>query len=534
MKKITPSNLGIGGGSGSITVQDEGSALSTEATTLNFVGAGVTASGTGSTKTITISGGGSSGGTTSETWGASLNGKLNIWNTDKNIVIGAESNSASSEPSSSLTGANNTVIGYEAQYNMANANYNVAIGHQANKAYGTGYANGRSVYVGAYAGSETGSTGNIYNTCVGYLSGQRNRAYCTTIGYLAGRGYYNPTSGQRGTSALGYQAGYHNYSFYNDYNTYVGYRSGITNSQGDYNIHIGYQAWSVSASQNNQISIGREARSTTSCISIGYRAGMTIQTSSTNSIQIGYEAGYQLNGSDDNVLIGYRAGYGLSTGNILTGVGKQSLYSNTSGNVNVAYGPNSLYNTTSGSSNVGLGYYGGNAISTGDQNTAVGSMALGSNTNLITGSNNTAVGYGADTSSTSVSNEITLGNSSVTSLRCQVQTISSLSDRRDKTAIEDLDLGLDFIKAMKPRKFAWNRRDGKWHGKKEVGFIAQELHEVEMDFNSTDRTRLVSYEDPSKLEARPMNTYPILVKAIQELSAKVDSLQARITELEGA
>ena len=31
-----------------------------------------------------------------------------------------------------------------------------------------------------------------------------------------------------------------------------------------------------------------------------------------------------------------------------------------------------------------------------------------------------------------------------------------------------------------------------------------------------------------------MNTYPILVKAIQELSAKVDSLQARITELEGA
>ena len=41
-----------------ITVQDEGSALSTAATTLNFVGAGVTASGTGATKTITISGGG--------------------------------------------------------------------------------------------------------------------------------------------------------------------------------------------------------------------------------------------------------------------------------------------------------------------------------------------------------------------------------------------------------------------------------------------------------------------------------------------
>ena len=47
----------IAGGSDGVTVQDEGSALSTTGTTLNFVGAGVTASGTGTTKTITISGG---------------------------------------------------------------------------------------------------------------------------------------------------------------------------------------------------------------------------------------------------------------------------------------------------------------------------------------------------------------------------------------------------------------------------------------------------------------------------------------------
>ena len=50
-----------GGGGGSLTIQDEGSALSIAATTLNFVGAGVTASGTGATKTITISGGGGGG-----------------------------------------------------------------------------------------------------------------------------------------------------------------------------------------------------------------------------------------------------------------------------------------------------------------------------------------------------------------------------------------------------------------------------------------------------------------------------------------
>ena len=46
----------------SLTVQEEGSSLSTAATTLNFVGSGVTASGTGATKTITISGGSGGGG----------------------------------------------------------------------------------------------------------------------------------------------------------------------------------------------------------------------------------------------------------------------------------------------------------------------------------------------------------------------------------------------------------------------------------------------------------------------------------------
>ena len=41
-------------GSSGITIEDEGSALSTSATTLNFVGDGVVASGTGAEKTITV------------------------------------------------------------------------------------------------------------------------------------------------------------------------------------------------------------------------------------------------------------------------------------------------------------------------------------------------------------------------------------------------------------------------------------------------------------------------------------------------
>ncbi len=49
--RITAASNGSGGG---ITVQDEGSSLSTSATALNFVGTGIAASGTGATKTITV------------------------------------------------------------------------------------------------------------------------------------------------------------------------------------------------------------------------------------------------------------------------------------------------------------------------------------------------------------------------------------------------------------------------------------------------------------------------------------------------
>ena len=178
-----------------------------------------------------------------------------------------------------------------------------------------------------------------------------------------------------------------------------------------------------------------------------------------------------------------------------------------------------------------IGESSGYSLNGADDCTFVGQQA--GNLGNASGSNNTCIGHDSDPSSTTASNEITLGDSNIATLRCQVTSITALSDQRDKTAIEDLDLGLKFVNAMKPRKFTWNRRDGKWVGKKELGFIAQELHELEMDFSSTERTRLVSYENPSRLEAQPMNTYPILVKAIQELSAKVDSLQSEITKLKG-
>ena len=62
--------------------------------------------------------------------------------------------------------------------------------------------------------------------------------------------------------------------------------------------------------------------------------------------------------------------------------------------------------------------------------------------------------------------------------------------------------------------------DGTTH----LGFIAQELDEVIGDKN--EYMHLVDKINPNKLEASYSRLIPILTKAIQELSAEVNSLKA--------
>jgi hypothetical protein len=110
-------------------------------------------------------------------------------------------------------------------------------------------------------------------------------------------------------------------------------------------------------------------------------------------------------------------------------------------------------------------------------------------------------------------------------------TISAISDQRYKENIRDLDVGLDAVMQLRPRKFDW--KEGKGQDTKDCrGFIAQEFEQVFPDLLDTWKDPAPEGEEPYKSVRQDL--IPVLVKAIQELSAKNDALEARIAALEGA
>ena len=104
--------------------------------------------------------------------------------------------------------------------------------------------------------------------------------------------------------------------------------------------------------------------------------------------------------------------------------------------------------------------------------------------------------------------------------------ISSLSDQRLKENIVDLDVGLDKIMALKPRKFDW--KEGKGTNKKNVrGFIAQELEQVFPDL--IDEWRDPAPEGEAPYKSVRQDLLPVLVKAMQEQQAMIESLRQRLS-----
>ena len=361
-------------------------------------------------------------------------------------------------------------------------------------------------------------------------------------------------------------------------NVLVGDAAGDALSAGSGNVAIGYQALSSEDGHGTNIAVGHNSLATLNAgtdaynIAIGYNAGMGMTTGTGNNLigglsgdslttgvnnnvfgynalgattdgignvaighsaledqndgvhyntAIGYQAGKNITTGNTTVLIGAFTGDALTTGNTNTAVGYAALSTETAGDRNVGVGYQALKNQNNTSDtdayNVAVGYNAGVAITTGDQNTIIGGLAGDS---LLTGTNNIIIGYNAEASTTGAADEITLGNANNDTIRAAVQTISSLSDERDKTNIQESTYGLDFIDKLNPVTFDWNTRDGSRKGKKDLGFIAQELDAVDDEY-----TQLVYKSNPDKLEASYGRLVPVLVKAIQELKAEIELLK---------
>jgi len=273
----------------------------------------------------------------------------------------------------------------------------------------------------------------------------------------------------------------------------------------------------------NSISIGKntvplqnETGTTNNNIGLGDFA-LQDCTSSVANVAIGqYALSEVSSGGGYNTAVGIYAGQNVTSGNNNTAMSNSSLYSVNTGNFNSGYGRSSLVSTTSGSNNTGLGY---------------NSEATGATT----------------------SNEITLGNSSVATLRCQVTSISSLSDERDKAEITDLpeEAGLDLINSLRPRTFYWDMREwydnGVTDGSKikrtnrswksnsgmRQGFIAQEVESAIAGMRCLEDSKVVSGTKDKK-EVAPANLLTNAIKAIQQLSSENKALLARIEILEQA
>ena len=417
-----------------------------------------------------------------------------------NTLVGNEAGTAIT------TGDNNTAVGFEALATEDAHGNNTAVGYQALKTLDAG-ADGNNVAIGHQAG--LGVTTGVQNVLIGSLAGD----------------------------AL------------------------ATSSS---NIAIGYGALSTEDSNGRNIAIGDAALNVQNAgafaynIAIGHQAGVSL-TNATQCTLLGGFAGDSITEGNKSTFIGYAAGATYTTGVDNVHIGRDSGKSQVDCNYNTGVGGRTL-EADSGGQNTAVGF-GAGLSCTGVNSTFIGLNAGGEATSA---DNVTALGRDAGRSGSpggdmsTGDNQIGLGDENVSSFSCQV-SLTATSDERDKTDFKDLDLGLDFVNALKPVTYVWDKRtnyidktDPDWRktldldkitsdGSKkdddlQVGFKAQDVIALEdaAGYKLSDKTNLTATitNDGKQYGLRYERFVPMLVKAVQELSAKNDALEARIKKLE--
>ena len=352
-----------------------------------------------------------------------------------------------------------------------------------------------------------------------------------------------------------------------------------TTSAGTSNFRAGVNAGnSIQSGGNYNVAVGDEAGTAITTgdnnVMIGYSAGLLVNTAEDCTI-VGSLAGDAATTASGITLVGNKAGGGLTTGGDNTAIGKQALKVATEGTGNTAVGKDALEATTTSSNNTAVGKFALTLNTEGTGNTAIGvnsgkALLTGVNNsfvgnevgyNLTTGDANVYIGYNNTASAVGVDNELligtnangggtntiklqTTGGSATLGLDGSDTSWAAASDSRLKKDVADSTVGLSFVNDLRPITFKWQNKDKVavdlpqydadssdpifGEGKSHHGFIAQEVKAVIDSHSDVLDGNNIWHEDPNGTQQLAQgNLVPMLVKAVQELSAEIEALKAK-------
>jgi len=298
-------------------------------------------------------------------------------------------------------------------------------------------------------------------------------------------------------------------------NIFMGVNAGHDVTTGGSNIAIGATAYDGCDTESHNLAIGRDA------------LGGSVAGGEYN-VAIGNYAGDAITSSDHNVILGYQAGTDMTGGGSIEG--QNTLLGNYAGG-----------QITNGYQNICLGYQSANAAGDGvgaDLTTGYRNILIGpySNMNNATHSHAIVMGYAID----GVGDRFTFGKPSniVYNSFTVDNSWTQSSDVRKKKNIKDAVLGLDFINDLRTVTFEWKPNHefpedfAEYNAEENYmtlgvtmhGMIAQEVKEA-LDKTGVDRFGgWQEDENGSQYLSKEMFIYP-LIKAVQELSAKVKALE---------
>jgi hypothetical protein len=434
-----------------------------------------------------------------------------------------------------MTGGYNTALGAGGLQKNTTGSSNTAVGSLSLVANTTGINNAA---VGAFS-LQSNTTGGG-NAALGLQSLQANTSGNDNTA-IGGGSLSSNTTGASNTS-VGAASLWHNTTGSN--NTATGFYSLLNNTTGAENTASGRQSlYSSTTGTNNTASgsVSLFSNTTGNGNTVIGAASLNANTTGSYNTASGFTSLYANTTGSYNTASGNMSLYSATTGSGNTASGDASLYSNTTGSGNTANGSHSLFSNTTGLNNTASGNSSLYSNTTGGENTASGDSALASNStggsntavgNLagnanVSGASNTFLGASADalaaglTNATAVgsgakvdaSNHLRIGDGTVTQIGGQVAW-SNLSDARHKSDVRDLDVGRDFVMALRPVSFTVDGGDGRT----DMGFLAQDVEGLLGDGYNV----IGIGGDPERtLSLRYTDLIAPLVKTVQEQQAEI-------------